>query len=236
MDALDKIGINLGLLIANVINLTLLIVLLRLVAYRPIVNMLRQRRERIAEGINNARKAEEALASAEADRQAVIEEARAEAQRILSEARSRADEAAGQVKADAREEASRIVSQARQDATAEKEMALAGMRDQIVSLSIAAANHLIGVGLDESRQRRVVEDFFTAIPDEAKRLGGELEVITAVPLTGDEQAKFRRALNSDDITFAVDPAILGGVIVRAPGEQVDASFAHQLDGLRMSLS
>lgn len=236
MDALGKLGINLGLLLANTVNLILLIVLLRVVAYKPILNMMQKRRERIAEGINNARRAEEALASAETDKQAILDEARAEAQRIASEARNRAEESATQIKAEAREEAARIVEQARADADAEKEVVLADMRDQIVALSITAANHLVGTGLSEAQQREAVTEFFTALPAEAKTLTGSLEVITAIPLTDAEKKRVSDELNADEVTFITDPSIRGGVIVRGEGEQVDASYANQLRELQTQLS
>lgn len=236
MDALGKLGINLGLLLANTLNLIVLIVVLRVVAYKPILNMLQKRRERIAEGINNARRAEEALASAETDKQAVLDEARGEAQRITSEARNRAEESAAQIKAEAREEASRIVAQARTDAAAEKEVALADMRDQLIALSIAAANHLVGTGLSEAQQRDAVEAFFTALPPEAKTLAGALEVITAIPLTDAEKKRITGELGADEVTFVTDPSIRGGVIVRGEGEQVDASYASQLQELQAQLS
>ncbi|HQE17263.1 MAG TPA: F0F1 ATP synthase subunit B, partial [Aggregatilineales bacterium] len=118
-EALDSLGINVGLLIAHIINLVLMLILLRAVAYKPILNMLEQRRERIAEGINNARRAEEALASANADREAILDEARAEAQRLTAEARTRAQEAASQIEQEARAEARRIVEEARREAQAE---------------------------------------------------------------------------------------------------------------------
>ncbi len=236
MDALGKLGINLGLLIANVLNLLLLIVLLYALAYKPIVKMLRQRRERIAEGLSNARKAEEALASAEADKQKLLDEARAEAQRVLHEARTRADELAAQIKADAQAEALHVLEEARQNAGGERDRVMADMRDQIISLSLAAASQLLGTNLDEKRQRQIVEDFFTRIPPEAKDLGDNLIVITAVPLNADEEKRFKQELGAKEVTFRVDPSILGGVIVRAGGQQVDGSFAHQLASMHSSLS
>lgn len=234
-EALDALGINVGLLVAYVINLVLMLVLLRAFAYKPILNMLEQRRERIAEGVNNARRAEEALASAETDRQAMLDEARAEGQRITAEARTRAQEAGEQIEAEAREEARRIIEQARKDAETEKELALADMRSQIVSLSMAAANQLIQVGLDEDRQRQIVDDFFTAVPPEARALTAPLEVVTAVPLTDAEQQKARQALATESVTFVTTPAILGGVIVRGQGEQIDTSYRTQLTAMREQL-
>ncbi|MBN1310046.1 MAG: F0F1 ATP synthase subunit B [Anaerolineae bacterium] len=236
MDALGKLGINLGLLIANIANLLLMIVLLRVLAYKPIADMLQRRRERIAEGLRNARAAEEALVSAETDKKRLLDEAQAEAQRILREARARADEEAVQIKAKAQAEAQYVVEEARRGAVGERDRVMADMRSQIVSLSTAAASRLLGANLDEDRQRQLVEDFFTHIPPDAKKLTGSLTVITAVPLRADEQSRFEKEFGTEDVTFKVDPAILGGVIVRADGQQVDDSYVKQLAALRSSLS
>ena len=85
-EALGSLGINLGLLIAYILNVLGMLVILRLVAFKPIIGMLEQRRSRIAEGISNARKADEALASAESDKKKMLDEARVEAQQLVAEA------------------------------------------------------------------------------------------------------------------------------------------------------
>ena len=232
---MDKLGINLGYLIAYVINILIMLAVLWLAAIGPLTKMMQQRRERIAEGINQARKAQEALASAENDRQAILDEARVEAQKIVAEARSRAEDAAGQVKADASEEAKRVLAQAAADADNQRQAALADMRDQIIPLSMAAANHLIGASLDEKKQKSVVTDFFTAVPAEARALGGDVTVVTAIPLTSTEQKKFESSLEGS-VSFHVDPSILGGVVIRSGAQEVDNSFRGQLAGMRSSLS
>lgn len=233
---MEKLGINLGYLFLQVVNFIVLVAILRLILYNPVLKMLQSRKERIAEGLNNARKAEEALASAEADKQKLLDEARTEAQRILSETRTRADELAAQIKSDAQAEAQRILEEARQGASGELNRVMTDMRGQIISLSLAAASQLLGTTLDENRQRQIVEDFFTRVPPEAKDLGDNLIVITAVPLNADEEGRFKKELGAKKVTFRVDPSILGGVVVRAGGQQVDGSFAHQLASMRSSLS
>jgi flagellar biosynthesis/type III secretory pathway protein FliH len=110
------------------------------------------------------------------------------------------------------------------------------MREQIVALSMAAANQLVHSGMDEKSQRAEVERFFTALPAEAATLGDGLVVVTAVPLTDKEKAAAKKDLGTEAVEFETDPSILGGVIVRAAGQQIDASFASQLSGMRMSLS
>jgi F-type H+-transporting ATPase subunit b len=233
---LEKLGINSGYLFLQIINFIVVALLLQFILYKPVVKTLKERRERIAEGLNNARKAEEALASAEVDKQKLLDEARAEAQRILNEARTRADDMAAQIKTEAQAEAQRVLEEARQDANGERNRVMIDMRSQIVSLSLAAASQLLGTTLDENRQRQIVEDFFTHIPPEAKDLGDNLIVITAVPLNADEEERFKTELGAKEVTFRVDPSILGGVIVRAGGQQVDGSFAHQLASMHTSLS
>jgi F-type H+-transporting ATPase subunit b len=235
-EALGSLGINLGLLIAYTLNVLGMLIILRLVAFKPIVSMLEQRRARIAEGINNARRADEALASAEADKKKMLDEAQIEARQLVADARARATELETQLKADAQAEARRILEQAQADATAERDRTLAEMREQIVSLSIAAANRLVHSGLDENSQRAEVEKFFTALPAEAASLGDGLVVVTAIPLTDKEKTAARKDLGVEDVVFETDPRILGGVIVRAAGQQIDASFASQLTDMQMSLS
>ncbi len=235
MDALGKLGLNLGLFLAYLINVILLLFLLRAVAYKPIIRMLETRRSRIADGIENARKAEQALASAEADKQALLDEARAEAGRIISEARASADDQAKHILATANEDARRIISKAEEAARTEQEQALADLREHIASLSVAAAGHLVGSKLNDKQAHAAVKDFFSSLPAEAKALNGPATVITALPLTADEKAKFSSELASQSLTFVVDPSILGGVIVRSGGREVDASFAHQLNQMRSTL-
>ncbi len=66
------------------------------------------------------------------------------------------------------------------------------------------------------------------------------EVITAVPLTPSQRAAFETRLRERHgpdlaLTFRVDRAILGGVIVRIGDRMLDDSLATRLAGLRQAL-
>lgn len=237
MAQLAPLGLNLGYLALQIVGFLLLVLALWAILYRPLLNALANRRERIAEGLNQAREAEASLARAESDRQKLLDEARQEAQRITQEARARAEEAARALETEARQESQRIREAAQAEAAGERDRQLADMREQIIALSIAAANHLLGQNLDEKRQRQLVTDFFTDVPADVRRLAGEnVMVITAVPLSADEQQRFQKELGASDVTFRTDPGILGGVVVRAGAQEVDASFRNQLTAMRASLS
>jgi F-type H+-transporting ATPase subunit b len=234
---LAPLGLNLGYLAIQIVGFLLLAFALNAILYRPLLNSLASRKERIAEGLNQAREAEASLARAEADRQKLLDEARQEAQRISQEARTRAEEAGRAIETEARQEAQRIREQAQAEAASERDRQLADVREQIVSLSIAAANHILGQNLDEKRQRELVTNFFTNVPANARNITGEtVTVTTAVTLSDTEKQKFQKEFGGKTVNFRTDPSILGGVVVRSGAQEVDASFRNQLTELRGSLS
>ena len=83
---MDKLGINLGFFLFQVFNFAILLILLYAWAYKPIVKALEDRRNKIAQGIEDARVAAEARANAEKEAAKIIAEAQSEAGRIAREA------------------------------------------------------------------------------------------------------------------------------------------------------
>ncbi len=246
---MEGLGINPWMLLAQIVSFVLLVVILRAVGYKPIQKMLQERQERIARSLEEAKAAEEARAKVEAEREEILSRSRTEAQEIVAEAQRRAREEREKLLAQAREEAERIRESARQEAEAERAQVLGQMREQIVALSIAAAHKLVGEALDEQRQRALVEAFFSGVregrvvvlPEEMEKAEGPVVVTSAVPLTEKEAAIVQRELEARlgagvDITFRVDPQVLGGLVVRIGDRIVDASFAGQLEQMRRALS
>lgn len=244
---MERLGINVGLLVAQIINFIVLLIVLRAVAYRPLLGLLDQRRERIAKALEDARQAEEARANADRDYQKRIDEARLEAQRIVAEANQRAEQAASGIMAKANEEAQRLVAQAREDAELERNRILAELRTQVASLAIAAANKVIGDSLDEQRQRRLIQEFFSGVragriqlaEDADLPRGASATVTSALPLTEEERAQVRNDLaqrtGASQVEFRVDPSILGGLVIRVGDKIVDSSVAGRMEAMRQSI-
>lgn len=246
---MEQLGINPIYLLSQIVNFAVLALLLRALAYKPILNMLDQRRERIEKGLEDARLAEEARANAESDRQRILDNARAEAQGIVAEANERGETQATKIVADAQEEAQTILNEAKAEAEAERNRMLSEMRGQISALAIAAANQLIGASLDEQRQMQLVNEFFSgvkagkvSVADRARALTGEKAVVTsALPLSEEDRATYRAYLEAQlgsdaRIEFRTDPEIMGGVVLRVGDLVVDDSVSGKLGSLRQSLS
>lgn len=238
------LGIVPGIVLAQIINFIILLLILRTIAYKPLLNLLNQRRERIAKGLEDARKAEERLANIEKDYQARLDEARLEAQKMVAEMTQNAEKQAAGIVSKANEDVTRLKAQAQEDAELERNRILADLRSQVAALSIAAANKVIGAALDEQRQRALIDEFFSGVKSgkvvvAEGGMSGKVQVTSALPLTDAEQSSIKGDLSgrgASEVEFHVDPKILGGLILRAGDRVVDASVAGRLESLRQSLA
>src|SRR5262249_10020423 len=147
-------------------------------------------------GLEDAQAAANARRNAEAEGEKILAAARADAAKVIEEARSRAEDVGKQIEAEARAEADKIRSEARIAASAERDQQLAALRGQVADISVAVARRLIGESLDKKRQTELVNDFFAKVPAEAKKLGGDVQVVSAMPLSDDEQSKVKKEVGA----------------------------------------
>jgi F-type H+-transporting ATPase subunit b len=244
---LEGLGINLGYLLVQVFNFLVVLVILRAWAYRPIINMLKRRRETIAQGLEDARVAAEARANAEAEAQAISDKAQQDANQRVREATEQAEQVAMDIRAAAEQEAVRIREEATEEAEQTRAQALGELRGQVGALAIAAAQKVIGEALDEKRQHVLIDEFFSGVREgEVVILEGEAladasaEVTSALPLTEKEMDVVREEIVAKigagaSISFRVNPSILGGLVIRVGDKVLDGSVAGKLESLRQSL-
>jgi len=237
---MEALGINLGLLIVQIIAFIIVFLTLNAWVYQPMLNMMETRKQKIAQGLEDARIAADARASAEKDAAKIVAEAQVEASKIVREATERAATAGKDVKAAAEAEAVKARESAVAEAQVERNRILGDLRGQVASLAIAAANKLVGEALDEKKQRVLLDEFFSGVKSGKVvvvegSFKGDAEVTSALPLTSAEQDAVKKNFDAKEITFKVDPAILGGLVVKIGDKVLDGSVAGKLEGLRQSL-
>ena len=244
---MEALGINLGYLLVQIFNFTILLIVLAAWVYKPIVNMIETRRKTIEQGLEDAREAAEARANAEKEAEKILAEAQAKASEIVREATERAEQAGRDILAAAEADAAKAKENALAEAVADRDRLLSDMRDQIASLAIAATQKLIGEALDEKRQHSLLDEFFSGVKDGKvvvleglETSGASAEVTSAIPLTTEEQAIIKKDIlarigDQATVTFRVDPNILGGLVIRVGDKVLDNSVAGQLEELRQSL-
>jgi F-type H+-transporting ATPase subunit b len=160
----EALGINYTL-VAQIINFIILLIFLRLVVYKPIVNILEQRQQYIA---SNVAAAEEDRKQAEALRQqylAEMQKAREEAQAIIQQATKAGEEKAQEIVEAAKAEAQRIKESALEEIAREKEKAVAELRDQVATLSILVAQKIINQTITPEIQHSLVQEFIKETGD-----------------------------------------------------------------------
>ena len=237
---MEALGINFGLIIIQIIAFAIVFLTLNAWVYKPMLDMMESRKQKIAQGLEDARVASEARANAEMEAAKVLAGAQAEANNIVREATERAASAGKDVKAAAEAEAAKAREAAMAEAELERNRILGDLRGQVAALAIAAANKLVGEALDEKKQRALIDEFFSGVKGGkvvvAEGLTGDsAEVTSALPLTSDEQQSVKKSVSVKEVSFKVDPSILGGLVIKVGDKVLDGSVAGKLDGLRQTL-
>ncbi len=244
---MDALGINLGYLLVQIFNFAILFLVLTAWVYRPIVNMIENRRASIEKGLEDAHVAAEARANAEAEANKVVAEAQAKASEVVREATERAESVGRDIKAMADAEAAQAKEAALAEVAVERDRILSDVRGQIAALAMAATQKLVGEAMDEKRQHALLDEFFSGVKAgkvvvlEGKAItGASAEITSALPLTDQEQDTVKKDVLSKigehaSVTFRVDPNILGGLVIRIGDKVLDNSVAGQLEALRQNL-
>lgn len=152
-----KLGINWGLLIAQIFNVVLLVWLLTRFLYQPVLNMLNERTRRIQESLREAEQIKEQLARANQDYDQKLAQARQEAAAILAQAQERAKVQEAEIVAQARQEADRIRSEAREQAMQERDQLLRDLKNQMTELVTVTASRVLGEELKTNHDRLIEE-------------------------------------------------------------------------------
>jgi F-type H+-transporting ATPase subunit b len=213
---------------------------------QPMLNMMDSRRQKIAQGLEDARVAAEARADAQKDADKIRAAAQVEASRIVGEATERAAAAANDVKAAAEADITAAREAAVAEAELERNRILGDLRGQVAALAVAAANKLVGEALDEKKQRALLDEFFSGVKsgsvivlEDGGFKGESAEVTSALPLSRDEEETVKKdvlvKVGAQAVTFRVDPSILGGLVIKVGDKVLDGSVSGRLEGLRQTL-
>ena len=155
---MSQLGLNLPLLLAQVINFFIVLVALRLFLYKPILGMLDRRAERIREGLQAADRSKEQAAEAEQEVARQLGEARQQGQALVAQAQDAANRIQEDARGQARREAESLLERARGEIQLERDQAIAELRKEFADLTVFAAEKVIGQSLDRQGHQRLIEE------------------------------------------------------------------------------
>ncbi|CAM3415792.1 F0F1 ATP synthase subunit B [Empedobacter stercoris] len=156
---MDLITPSVGLIFWTAVVFIILLVLLRSLAWKPILSAVKEREQSIEDALNAAKKAKEEMVLLNAQNEKIMKEARAERDAILKEAREMKENIINEAKNSATVEANKLIENAKTAIQNEKASAMADIKNQVGQLSIEIAEKILTKELsDKSAQEALVND------------------------------------------------------------------------------
>ena len=152
------VDLTLGTILAQMLNFFILVWILARFAFKPLVSMMLERKERIAKDLADAQAARNEAEQFKADYAAQIANARQEAQQIVEKAVQQAEATTREQLAVAREQIEHEKERARQDIVNERDRAMNNLRNEVIFLSVAMATKVVAKDMDSETNTKLIED------------------------------------------------------------------------------
>jgi len=159
----DTFGLHWSLFFSQLVAFLIVCFLLKKFAYGPVMEMLEQRKQRIADGEEKLVEIEKQLEESEAQKAKLLEKANADAKRLINEAKTSATTLAEKKAQDAVAQASVILNKASEAARAERAAMAAELKQEFGRLVVATTSQVTGKELNASDQKRINEEAVSSL-------------------------------------------------------------------------
>ena len=154
---MEQLGIQPSLLLAQIINFSIIVIVLSKLLYTPILTMLEKRRKEIEKALILTQKMEEEEAKLAVKKQRLVDDARKEAQGIIEEARNQAKSAEREIIEQAHSDARSVIQRAKSDVDTLRQEMEKDVRRQSVELAGLMAKRLITQVLSSEDKHKIIE-------------------------------------------------------------------------------
>ena len=152
-----------GSVVWATVSFLVVLVLLRKMAWGPILQGLKDREEEIEGALNAAKEARAEIQNLQSDNERLLQEARAERDGMLRDARDMADKLVAEAKQTAKDEGERMIDQAKQAIDGERAAAVAELKAEVAKLSLEIAEKLVRQELkDDGAQQELIGRMISA--------------------------------------------------------------------------
>jgi F-type H+-transporting ATPase subunit b len=144
MGLLTSLGVDWVTLVSQLINFTILYLILKKFALDKIIAAMHKRQEEISQGIKNAHTASLALEQAKTQQDEILTDAHQEARKIISEAKTLAKAVESKMLAEAKTQAQEIVATGHKQIEVEKEKMMLAVRSELAEIVALGVERVIG--------------------------------------------------------------------------------------------
>jgi F-type H+-transporting ATPase subunit b len=154
---------NGGDIVFQLLMFIILLALLKKYAWGPLMGIMKQREEHIANEIQAAEQSRVEANKLLEEQRSLLKEARTEAQELIENAKKQAEVQREEIITLARAEAERIKEAAKLEIEQQKEKAVAAIRDQVASLSVLIASKVIEKELTAEDQEKLINEYIQEV-------------------------------------------------------------------------
>ena len=157
------LDVNPGLIIWTVITFICLLILLRVLAWKPILSALSEREKFIKDSLDKAEKAQKDAEQLMQENQARLAKSEEEAQKIIAQGRVYSEKLKNQMLEESKSEAKKMIEQASSEIERKNQEAFNSLKSQIADIAINAAEKIIKESLDKEKHSKIVDKYIDEI-------------------------------------------------------------------------
>ncbi|MEK9171206.1 MAG: F0F1 ATP synthase subunit B [Patescibacteria group bacterium] len=154
---MEKLGINAYQLLAQVVNVLILLFVLKKFLLKSMVALLEKRRASIVDQVKVEEDLEKRVKESEKKEQQVLRQAKTKADDIIKEAQVKARKEASEIVNQARQESKKVLRDADSDAKLEFEKSQARLQTMVIKEAAVLANRALAGVLSKDDQKKITE-------------------------------------------------------------------------------
>lgn len=153
---MDLVTPGIGLIFWQVVTFLILLIILKKYAWKPVLNAIKAREERIKGALESAEEAKQEMKQLKADNEIIIKEAKDERNKLLQEARDLKTHMIEEAKTQAGDEAKKIIEGAKMKIESEKDAAISEIKELVATLSVEIAEKILKKELDDKKDQQAL--------------------------------------------------------------------------------
>ncbi|MFZ7134444.1 MAG: F0F1 ATP synthase subunit B [Eubacteriales bacterium] len=147
----------------QIVNTLILYLVLKKFLFVPVTEFIQGRQDEIQSSYDDAEKTNEEAENLKSEYENKLDKVEEEKQEILIAAKKKADEQGSEIIKESKEQAAKLKEKAEQEIEIEKKKAINDVKDDISSMVIMAASKVLENEVDESRNKKLVDDFIKEV-------------------------------------------------------------------------
>jgi len=157
------LDVNPGLIIWTILTFLILLIILKKVAWKPILTALDNREKEIEDSLNRAEQAKEEAQKILDENQATLSKAEEESKKIIDQSRVYADNLKEQMLKESKDQQQKIIEDASAEIERKKNAAFEELKNQIAEISVNAAEKIMKENIDANKNKQIVNKYLSEI-------------------------------------------------------------------------